>query len=732
MKPSQIDTRQGTASVMQYSNGNTLPITNVPFGMNSYAVQTRTPGNWYFHPEDRTIHGIRVTHQPSPWIGDFGHFLLMPVTGRFFGQSAETWASSYRPEKARFHPHHLKLELNRYEVVVELAPSERGANLRIDYPGNAAAALVISGFAPGSIRITADGRRVSGFMKAFTSCEDPDFGIWYVLELDHPLQLDGCSLVKDNTHSSLQIDVLQEYENIPIYLPFEAEAGTVQVRLATSFISEEQALANLQVVPDCFRNALKDAEAQWEEVLNRIEIEGDNPKQIRTFYTCLYRMFCFPQKFYEIDKDSSPIHYDTTARAVKPGILYTNNGFWDTYKTVYPFYSLLVPDDYAEMLEGFLNSYRETGFLPKWLSPDERGCMPGTLVDAVIADAVSKGIAPHLWEDLLEGMLAGATKTSKKPGYGRSGTAAYLKYGYVPCDDYHESVNHTQDYAYSDYCISVVADALGKTDLAAQYRKSSLNYRNLFDKEHGLMRPRKIDGSFYPETFDPFLWGGHYTEGSAWQNSFAVFHDFAGLIKEYGSVEAFEAQLTTLCNTPPDFHIGGYHYEIHEMSEMAAVDFGQLAISNQPSFHLPYLFTYAGRPSTTQVLVRQLLTQLFHSGFNGFPGDEDNGSMAGWFVLNSMGFYPVCPGSSQYVIGIPLFDKVTLHLPNGKTLVISARNNAPQTQFVNAVERNGKPYDKLYFEHTDLMAGGEICFHLGVAPVQKQYTGDQLPFSVTR
>ena len=359
-----------------------------------------------------------------------------------------------------------------------------------------------------------------------------------------------------------------------------------------------------------------------------------------------------------------------------------------------------------------MNSYRESGYLPKWLSPDERGLMPGTLIDAVIADAAVKDIRRDLMPEFLTAMEKGATVQSKHPNYGRQGTEDYLTYGYVP-NHYHESVNHTLDYAYSDFCISQVAKVLEEEEMTKKYQQQSLNYQNIFDYESGFMRSKDKDGKFR-EPFSANRWGQDYAEGSAWQSSFAVYHDFSGLIGKYGGSERYKEKLIELCNQPPTFDPGGYGFEIHEMSEMAAIEFGQLAISNQPSFHYPYLFSYIGQPEMAQPLLKQLMTQTFDDSPMGYPGDEDNGSMAAWYIFNSLGFYPVTPGTGEYVIGMPLIDKAVLLLSNGKELTIEATPNRPQQQFIHKIKRMDKEYTKLYFTHQDLLKGGTISYQLGI------------------
>lgn len=725
-----IDTRQGTNNQYTYSNGNALPYTGVPFGMNHFVVQTKNEGSWFFNPNDRVFQGIRLTHQPSPWMGDFAHFLMTPIADDKIRGSVFTCQSSYRPEEAIFKPHYLKVKQQRYNITTELVPSTYGAAMRMKYNSGQQAGFVLNVNNISEFRLDAAQRRLTGYVSNFAGCHDDGFRMYVAVSFSKDIDLATTGYYNEEGQFFPEIAFGGVDQHAVIRFK-DCERDVLEVKLATSFISLEQAELNLARELNTSLDERKELASQaWNHYLNKIRVTHPNEEYMRTFYTCLYRMFLFPQKFYELDANMEPVHYDTTARSVKKGILYTNNGFWDTYRTVYPLYSIIAPKEYEEMLEGFLNSYRETGFLPKWLSPDERGLMPGTLIDAVIADAAAKGLAPHLMPELLEAMLTAATTQSGKDCYGRQGTMDYIQYGYVP-NTYHESVNHTLDYAYSDYCISRVADVLGRSDVADQYRQSALNYKNIFDTETGFMRAKDPNGQFRPD-FSDTSWGLDYAEGSAWQTSFAVFQDFQGLIEEYGSKERFFDKITELCNKAPDFDVRGYGFEIHEMSEMAAIDYGQLAISNQPSFHIPYLFNYVGQPASSQVVIKQLMSNLFNSGFNGFPGDEDNGSMSGWYVFSSMGFYPVCPGSNEYVLGIPLFDSVSIELPNGKQMLIHTDNNNPQSNFVANVQLEGQDYTKLYITHEDILAGKSLDFRLGLAPSYRSYSPDELPFSISK
>jgi len=714
-----IDTRQGTANQYSYSNGNTLPYTGHPFGMNHFVPQTTNErGSWFFHPHDRIFQGFRLTHQPSPWMGDFQHFLLTPIAGELNMKHPSTFhtGSSYRPEASTFKPHYLKIKQLRYGITSELTPSTYGAKLRISYPEVTANGLFFR--AEGGLHKLAfnhNRTQLTGYISNFSGCSDPHFKMYVVFHFNEPVAGDHFELSAED-----QI-LLLRFENM----------DKLEVSLATSFISDEQAKLNLNRELNLTFDELKaQTSRKWDYYLSKIEVNHTCAEQVKTFYHCFYRLFLFPQKFYELDATNKPIHYDTQSKSIKQGYLYTNNGFWDTFRTVYPLYSIIIPDEYKEMMEGFLTAYRHTGFLPKWLSPDERGLMPGTLIDGLIADAAVKGIAPELMLEMLEAMLTTATTQSEDANCGRRGTKDYLKYGYVPLD-YHESCNHTQDYAYSDFCISQVAKVVGNFEVAELYATQSLNYRNIFDKETGFMRAKDKNGNFRPD-FSEFSWGLDYAEGSAWQNSFAVYHDFQGLINEYSSKEAFFKKITDLYNTPPTFDVKGYGFEIHEMSEVAAIDFGQSGISNQPSFHIPYLFNYAGQPASSQIILKQLMTHLFDASFTGFPGDEDNGSMSGWYIFSSMGFYPVTPGSGEYVFGIPLFDEVKISLPNGKQFVVHAHQNAPHANFVKEIKVNGLPYRKLFVKHDDIIAGGELDFTLALAPVYRDYTREELPFSLSK
>ncbi|WP_261805986.1 GH92 family glycosyl hydrolase [Lapidilactobacillus luobeiensis] len=733
MQITSIDTRQGTDNSYRFSHGNALPLTGVPFAMNYYTVQNDgSRGGWFFNPNDHRFEGFRLTHQPSPWVGDFSHLVLLPLTQAPGKDPIVDYAGSFEPNDACFNPAQLRLYDLHYGVESTLIPNTYGATIKSCFPQNQRAGYQLT--LPGRAQVDFDQatNQLNGQVINFSDCEDPDFTMYFSLQLSAALDLGQIQFKIGNEQLMTTTTDQTHFSGDDLQLIFYLQGAENELALATSFISPQQARLNLRrQQTQTFTEQQVAARHAWQTYFDRIEIEDHrHQEQVKTFYTTLYRLFLFPQKFYELDEAEQPCHYDTLARTSKPGILYTNNGFWDTYKTVYPFYSLIAPEVLTEMLRGFLTSYREAGFLPKWLSPDERGMMPGTLIDAVIADAASKDLLnPDQLEDFLTAMVHAATVQSDDEKYGRRGTLDYLKYGYVP-DTHEESVNHTLDYAYSDYCIAVVAEKAGHLLLAKQYRERARNYRHLFDPETGFMRPKDPQGEFDPD-FRPLQWGHGFTEGSVWQNGFAVYQDIAGLVNEYGGKQTFYEKLVELVNQPATFETGGYGFEIHEMTELAALKFGQLALSNQPSFHIPYLFTYVGHPEMTQLLIKQLLNQAFNAGYQGFPGDEDNGSMAGWYVLSALGIYPVTPGSGQFVFGLPLFDRVTLHLPAGKTLVLRTKNNEVQNQFVQARSFNGQNLSQTYIAYDQLIAGGELTTTLGLAPSLHRSTNTELPYSIS-
>ncbi len=638
-----VHTTQGTASSPRFSNGSTKPLTQMPWGMNAYTLQTNSENNWFYSPYERSLEGIRLTHMPSPWVGDFGSLLLLPQREL---ASSQTW-SGFRPEDTIIDPHYLRVKLLRHDLDFELTPTERGASLRLTCANSQSWYLSLLAT---NHNITAhydtNSKMVLGWTNSFSGIGQPKAGfkLYFVLQFSKNIDVEHSQF---NSEKSIHIALLDE---------------SITVNIATSFISEEQATINLMWELDghSFDVLKENAANKWESLLSRIKIDTQNKKLAHTFYSCLYRVCLFPNKMYEINSSGKIVHYDSHNDCVRAGIMYTNNGFWDTFRTVYPLYSLFAPEELHEMLQGFLQFYQDTGWLPKWPSLHETGIMPGTLIDGVLADAAVKGIlTPHEQALALEAMLKHASTVAPHP-HGRTNLDLYLKYGYLPRDLVEESVNNTLDYAYGDSCIARIAEVLGKTDIASEYDCRSKNYRKLFDSKTGFMRGLDSHGN-RSEAFDPFAWGGDYTEGSAWQNSFSACFDLGGLVELFGSKECLLEKIESIFSQPPKYHVGAYGFEIHEMTEMAAVNFGQFAISNQPSFHFPWLFAALGKPKLSECWRDRTVNELFSWEVDGFPGDEDNGSMAAWYIFSILGIYPLCPGQPTYVQIRPLADNISVY-----------------------------------------------------------------------
>lgn len=692
MKPllETIDTRFGTASKHAFSRGNTLPYTGVPFGMNYFVPQTSDQkGSWFFDPHLPIFQGIRLTHQPSPWIGDYSWLLLTPVTGLLGGDSLFHRQSSYDMDNTSFQPHYLKLFSERYQIETQLSPTCYGASIRLEQKQGKALFLYLH---------AADELTVEQIDKRTLA-----------LRQEGETKTNKSPLVMF-TALAFSTDILS-INQVKQDWRIDLAGAEALVQLATSFISKEQALFNLPRKD--FEETKSEAKTSWENLLGRFDVVETGSVDRTFFDHCLYRLFLFPQTFYEVSEQGEEIHIDLASGTIKPGPLFTNNGFWDTFRTSFPLFALIIPEHYRQFLEGFLNSYRDTGYLPKWLAPDERGMMPGTLIDGLIADSACKNMAPEFEEEFLKAMIKTATKADPKAINGRHGLVQYQKLGYLSTD-FHESVSHTLDYAYSDFCISTCAAKLGQEELAQAYAQYAKNYQNLFDPETGYMRARDVDDNFRPD-FSPYSWGRDYAECSAIQASLGVLHDIPGLIQLMGGKEAFSNYLLKTCQDAPLFETTGYGYEIHEMSEMATAPFGQLAISNQPSFHIPYLFRYSDYPDYTALLIKTLRQKAFHPSWEAYPGDEDNGSLSAWYIWSALGLYPTCPGKPNYALGIPLFDHLRIYLAReDKWLDIYAKQNHSHFNFVKECR-----LDKILvstIQHQDLLKAEQLTFTLSWLP----------------
>lgn len=708
----------GTQSEFELSNGNTYPAIARPWGMNFWTPQTRKIGDgWQYAYRDYKINGFKQTHQPSPWINDYGQFSIMPVVGKtVFSQDERASWYSHKAEVAK--PYYYSAYLADYDVTTEITPTERAAIFRITFPETNDAHIVIDAFDKGSsVEILTDKNAVIGYTTRNSGGVPDNFKNYFVIVFDKPFK--GHFDVRDAQILKKNADKSQSNHSGAI-VNFETKRGEkITAKVASSFISYEQAWQNLKEVSEKdFETVKNEGRSAWNEVLGRIEVEGGNLDQKRTFYSTLYRSTLFPRKLYEIGADGKPIHYSPYNGQVLPGYIYTDTGFWDTFRALFPLLNLVYPSVNKEIQEGLVNTYKESGFLPEWASPGHRDCMVGNNSASVVADAYLKGLRGYDIETLYKAMLHGTENVHPKvSSTGRLGHEYYNTLGYVPYDvKINENSARTLEYAYNDWTIYKLAKALKRPQSEIDlFAKRSQNYRNLFSKEYNLMRGRNKDGSFQ-SPFNPVKWGDAFTEGNSWHYTWSVFHDPQGLIDLMGGKREFVRMLDSVFVMPPIFDDSYYGGVIHEIREMQIMNMGQYAHGNQPIQHMIYLYNYAGEPWKAQYWSREVMDKLYTPNPDGYCGDEDNGQTSAWYVFSALGFYPVCPGSDEYVMGSPLFNKMTVHLENGKKIEMNVSNNAPSKRYIQSITLNGKPYSKNYFTHGNLLNGAKIDITMSEMP----------------
>ncbi|WP_460501789.1 GH92 family glycosyl hydrolase [Hymenobacter agri] len=723
----------GTDSKPSLSNGNTYPDISRPWGMNSWTPQTGKMGDgWQYSYGADKIRGFKQTHQPSPWMNDYGQFVLMPLTGklRFAEDDRASWFS-HKAETAT--PYYYRVYLADHDVTTELTPTERAARFRFTFPRTDSAYVVLDALDKGSmVKLLPAENKIIGYSTKNHGGVPANFRNYFVVQFDRPFA--STHIFKDKTLDAAALEATAAHAGA--VLGFKTRKGEqVQCRVASSFISAEQAELNLREIGnDDFETVKQKGRAAWNAALGRVRAEGGTDAQMRTFYSCLYRSLLFPRKFYELDAAGQPVHYSPYNGETKPGFMYTDTGFWDTFRALFPFLNLVYPDVNAEIQQGLANAYRESGWLPEWGSPGLRNVMVGNNSASVVADAYLKGVRGPDTQTLYEALTHGANNAGPLTAVGRAGVAYYNKLGYVPYDvKINENAARTLEYAYDDFAIAQMGRALGRPQQEVKlYEKRSQNYRNLFDKSVGLMRGRNQNGTFQTP-FNPFKWGDAFTEGNSWHYTWSVFHDVQGLMNLMGGPKPFAATLDTIFRLPPTFDDSYYGEVIHEIKEMQIADMGQYAHGNQPIQHMPYLYAYAGQPWKTQYWVREVMNRLYRPTPDGYCGDEDNGQTSAWYVFSALGFYPVCPASDQYVLGAPLFPKATLHLPNGKTVTLSAPQNSAANRYVGALRLNGQPYGHNWLSHAALTQGATLDFEMVPAPNTARGTAPaDMPFSVSK
>ena len=714
-----VSTLVGTQSTFQLSTGNTYPATAMPWGMNFWTPQTGKMGDgWTYGYQANKIRGLKQTHQPSPWINDYGQFAIMATTGKpIFDEEGRASWFSHKAETAK--PYHYKVYLADYDITAELAPTERACLMRFTFPKTDSANVIVDAFDKGSyVRLLPDKRTIVGYTTKNSGGVPDNFKNYFVIVFDRDFNTarlaDGKKLLSTDKQEI-------QANHAGAVVTFSCKRGEqVHARVASSFISEAQAIQNLKELGNSsFETLLQKGRQRWNDVLGRISVEDTNIDNMRTFYSCLYRSTLFPRKFYEISANGDTLHYSPYNGKVLPGTMFTDTGFWDTFRSLFPLVNLVYPSMAREMQEGLVNTYKESGFLPEWASPGHRNCMVGNNSASIVADAYIKGIRGYdietLWQAVKHGTKAVHPQVAST---GRLGHEYYNKLGYVPCDvGINESAARTLEYAYDDWCIAQLGKALGKPKKEwAEFERRSENYRNLFSKEFNLMRGRKKNGE-WQKPYNPLKWGDVFTEGNGWHYTWSVFHNPQALISLMGGNKAFTAMLDSVFALPPVFDDSYYGQVIHEIREMQIMNMGNYAHGNQPIQHMPYLYNWSGSPWKTQYWVREVMDRLYSAHPDGYCGDEDNGQTSAWYVFSAMGFYPVCPASNEYAIGTPLFAKVSLHLENGKTTVIT--DNNPQWRYIKRLTINGSPNNSNWLTHKTLTSGATIGFEMSEKPVDR-------------
>ena len=723
----------GTHSKYTLSTGNTYPAIALPWGMNFWTPQTGKMGDgWAYVYDADKIRGFKQTHQPSPWINDYGQFSLMPVAGKmvFDEEERASWFS-HKAETAT--PYYYKVYLADFDITTEITPTERAAVFRFTFPENEFSSVVVDAFDRGSyIKILPNEQKIIGYTTRNSGGVPENFKNYFVIEFSKPFAqvsvVDNLD-IKDETTEI-------ETNHAGAIVGFSTHRGEiVEARVASSFISYEQAERNLQELGSrSFDEVCDAARNTWNETLGKIEVNDDNIDHLRTFYSCLYRSVLFPRSLYEIDANGQPIHYSPYNGEVLPGYMFTDTGFWDTFRCLFPFLNLMYPSMNVKMQEGLVNVYKESGFLPEWASPGHRNCMVGNNSASVVADAYLKGLRGYDIETLWEAVTHGTNNAHPTIGStGRKGVEYYNSLGYVPYNvGINESAARTLEYAYDDWCIYQLGKALGKPESEiAIYAQRAMNYGNLFDAESKLMRGKNEDGTFQ-SPFNPLKWGDAFTEGNSWHYTWSVFHDPQGLINLMGGKQEFTQMMDSVFSVPPIFDDSYYGFPIHEIREMQIMNMGNYAHGNQPVQHMIYLYDYAGEPWKAQYWIREVMDKLYAATPDGYCGDEDNGQTSAWYVFSALGFYPVCPGSGQYVLGTPYFKEVKLHLENGKTVEIKASDCSADNKYIDKMKVNGKNWQHNYLNHDDLMKGAKIKLQMVAEPNTKRGIAEaDAPYSFT-
>ena len=725
-----VNTLQGTNSTYELSWGNTYPTTAVPYPMNSWSPQTGKNGDgWKYQYSATTIRGFQPTHQCSPWVGDYGVFSLMPVSELVVDESKRATPFSHDKEIAK--PHYYKVTLEN-GITTELSPTTRSAHFRFSFPAKGDAFLVLDGYTKTSqVQIDVANHRITGYVHngAFSPKTHKNY---FIIQFDKPFVSYGTWENRKNTIQKNNLS--REGEGIGAYVQF-AKGSKVQAKVSTSYISPEQAEVTMtrELGKHSSVEVTKQAAADvWNQLLNRVLVEGGTEEDMKTFYSCMFRANLFSHKFYEEKEDGSPYYYSPYDEKIHDGYMFTDNGFWDTFRSQFPLTNILHPTMQGQYMQALLDAQEQCGWLPSWSFPSETGGMVGNHSISLLTDAWVKGIRTFDPEKALKAYAHEAM--NKGPWGGANGWVRWKDYyqlGYIPYPESMGSTAQTLEYCYDDFCAYQLAKMTGNKFYEEVFARQIYNYKNVYDPSVGFMRGRKLDGSW--ADFDAFEWGGPYCEGNAWHYNWSVFHDVQGLIDLTGGDERFVAKIDSVFALPGIVKYGTYGTKIHEMLEMELAKMGQYAQGNQPIQHMIYLYSYAGQPWKTQYWIRQVMDRLYNSSENGYPGDEDQGGMSSWYVLSALGIYSVCPGTDEYVLGSPKFRKATITMEDGKKFVIEAKGNSKDNVYIQNATLNGKRHTRNYIHYSDIVNGGVLELQMGNQPEKTRGTAkEDRPFSLSK
>lgn len=726
-----VDPRIGSLSNMNESNGNTYPVVAYPWGMNFWTPQTEPhESKWIYKYDSKSINGFRCTHQPNPHMGDYGTFSVMPEVGELIIDEEQRGLNYYHTNEVSL-PNYYQVDFHEKKIIAEMTATIRGAMMRFTFPESQSSWILFDAFPGGSkIKVIPSMQRIIGWSKNNSGGTPTDFATYFVADFDKPF--DSFTMWNNDSLKTLHREI--EGDHTGIALRFKTYKNEkINVKIATSFISMPQSVTNLtrEVTRFTFDQLKIKLNQTWNTELNKIVIEGATAEQREMFYSSLYRMLLYPRVFYEITDEGKMVHYSPFNGNVSPGYLFSDVGYWDVFRALFPFYTIMYPERNSNIMKGLLNAYKEGGWLPTWPSPGYRNISIGSHSASLFTDAYMKGIEDFDVELAFHAMKKDAFVTAPHWAPGRDGIKEYNNNGYVPYPEFKEATSKTLAYAYDDFCIMQMAKKMNQTDDISQFRNRSFNYQHVFDTATNFMRGRKSDGSWLTP-FDPIEWGGPFTVGNTWHHTWSVFHDIDGLINLMGGDGNFIKKLDKVFSTPSEFKVGTYGQVIHEMTEMILVNKGQYAHGNEPIQHMPYLYNYTSQPWKTQFWVRSIMDDLYKPTADGYSGDEDSGQLSAWYVMSALGFYPVTPGHPSYVLGTPLFKKATLSLSNGNTFIIEAPENSNQNFYVEKVDLNGDRYEKNWISHEDIMDGGKLLFYMDNKPERKRGTEkEHQPYSLS-